>query len=124
MWNLHGLEPEVLDFGSMKIVEHGEAYHLRPEIIESAHFLYLQTKKPKYLEMGRTILQDLIKYCRTEAGYAAIKDVRTKEKLDSMESFLFAETFKYLYLLFAEEEVPQLNDVVFTTEAHPLRKTW
>ena len=30
-------------------------------------------------------------------------DVQTKEKDDSMESFFFAETMKYLYLLFAPD---------------------
>jgi len=122
MWNLHGLEPELLDFSSMEVVERKGAYHLNPEIIESAYYLYYYTKDPKYLEMGRTILNDLIKYCKTEAGYAAIKDVRTKEKMDIMESFLFSETLKYLYLLFAEEETIKLDEVVLTTEAHPLRK--
>jgi len=37
-----------------------------------------------------------------------------------MDSFVLAETFKYLFLLFAEnEDVPlNLDDFVFTTEAH------
>ena len=37
-----------------------------------------------------------------------------------MDSFVLAETFKYLYLLFAEENhLPfDLDDFVFTTEAH------
>ena len=39
-----------------------------------------------------------------------------------MDSFVLAETFKYLYLLFAEEEelAIQIDDYVFTTEAHIL----
>ncbi len=37
-----------------------------------------------------------------------------------MDSFVLAETFKYLFLLFAEEEdIPlDMDDFVFTTEAH------
>lgn len=37
-----------------------------------------------------------------------------------MDSFVLAETFKYLFLLFAEEsDVPlNMDDFVFTTEAH------
>lgn len=37
-----------------------------------------------------------------------------------MDSFVLAETFKYLFLLFAEEsDVPlSMDDFVFTTEAH------
>ena len=41
-----------------------------------------------------------------------------------MQSFLFAETFKYFYLLFAPPRTLDLNRVVFNTEAHPIRKTW
>jgi mannosidase alpha-like ER degradation enhancer 2 len=74
--------------------------------------------------MGRTIFESLVKYCRTEAGYAAMKDVRTEEQKDNMESFFFAETLKYSYLLFAPEKTLDFNKVVFNTEAHPVRKTW
>ncbi len=38
-----------------------------------------------------------------------------------MPSYLFAETFKYLYLLFAPEDALDLDACVLTTEAHPLR---
>ena len=39
-----------------------------------------------------------------------------------MDSFVLAETFKYLYLLFANESelLIDINDFVFTTEAHLL----
>jgi len=48
--------------------------------------------------------------------------VITKERKDSMESFVFAETFKYFYLLFAPKNALDLDAVVFNTEAHPLRR--
>jgi len=38
-----------------------------------------------------------------------------------MESFFLAETLKYLYLLFSEDELLPLDEWVFNTEAHPLR---
>lgn len=39
-----------------------------------------------------------------------------------MDSFVLAETFKYLYLLFTEKEdlVFNMNRFIFTTEAHLL----
>ena len=40
-----------------------------------------------------------MKHCRTDVGYAHLKSVVTKEKSDAMQSFVFAETFKYFYLL-------------------------
>ena len=120
MWTLHGIEPEVLNYKTMKI-EHG-GYPLRPEIIESAYYLYHYTKDPQYLKMGETIFNDLVKYCRTDVGYAALRDVVTKEKSDGMQSFLFAETFKYLYLLFAPPKTLNFEKVIFNTEAHPIKK--
>ena len=122
MWAQFGIEPEELDYSSMKIIYPG--YPLRPEIIESAYYLRFFTGDPRYLEMGRTFFDGLRKYCRTEAGYAALSDVRTKAKSDRMESFFLAETLKYLYLLFAPRDTLDLEKVVFNTEAHPLRRTW
>ncbi len=122
MWNVAGVEPEVLDYSTMKVAR--GAYYLNPEIMESAYYLYHYTKDPQYLHMGRVFLDSLKTYCRVETGYAALKDVRTKEKLDEMESYFFAETLKYLYLLFAPLETVDLHKVVFNTEAHPIRKMW
>lgn len=122
MWTLHGIEPEEYDYKTMKIV--GATYYLRPEIVESAYYLHQLTKDEKYLRMGETFFNDFRKYCRTEAGYATLKNVETKEKMDVMESFLFAETFKYYYLLFASPKDFSLKNVVFNTEAHPIRRTW
>jgi len=122
MWTLHGIEPEVLDYRTMRVVHAG--YPLRPEIIESAYILYRYTKDPRYLEMGRTFFEALIARCRTDSGYTVLKDVVTGEKGDLMPSYFLAETLKYLYLLFAPDETLDLDKVVFNTEAHPLRRTW
>jgi ER degradation enhancer, mannosidase alpha-like 2 len=119
MWNLAGIEPEVIDYRTMKITAAG--YPLRPEIMESAYYLYHFTKDPRYLEMGRTFLAGLRAHCRTEEGYTVLKDVTTNEKGDLMPSYFLAETLKYLYLLFAPENTLDLDKVVFNTEAHPLR---
>ncbi len=77
-----------------------------------------------YLQMGEQIFRDFVKHCRTDEGYAALKSVVTKEKSDSMQSFLFAETFKYFYLLFAPPRTLKFDEVIFNTEAHPIRRTW
>jgi Glycosyl hydrolase family 47 len=122
MWTTFGIEPEEIDYLTMKITYDG--YALRPEIIESAYYLFTYTKDPRYLEMGRTFLDSLMRYCKTDSGYAALKSVATKEKKDDMESFFLAETLKYLYLLFAPPETLDLSKVVFNTEAHPIKKTW
>jgi mannosidase alpha-like ER degradation enhancer 2 len=122
MWNLHGIEPEILDYKTMGVVS--GAYHLRPEIVESTYYLYHFTGNAQYRRMGRKLFDDFVKYCRTDAGYAALADVATKQKRDEMESFALAETFKYFYLLFASPRTLDFDKIVFNTEAHPLRRTW
>jgi len=49
-------------------------------------------------------LRALQKFARVPCGYAAVKDVRTAAHEDRMDSFVLAETFKYLFLLFAEPQ--------------------
>lgn len=120
MWQLHGIEPEVLDYRSMKVVHAG--YQLRPEIIESAWYLHHATKDKRYLDMGRTFFDDLVAHCRTDAGYTTLKSVVTKEKGDHMPSYFLAETLKYLYLLYAPEVV-DFDAVIFNTEAHPFKRS-
>jgi mannosidase alpha-like ER degradation enhancer 2 len=119
MWRLHGIEPETLDYASMKPIAAG--YQLRPEIVESTYYLSHYTKDPRYLEMGRTMFDALRKHCRTPSGYTVLRNVVTKEKGDRMHSFWLAETLKYLYLL-AKPDAIDFERVVFNTEAHPLRK--
>ena len=120
MWNHAGIEPEEFDYRARKITSPG--YPLRPEIVESTYYLYRYTKEPKYLLMGEKLWRDFVKHCRTDEGYAALKSVVTKEKNDSMQSFLFEETFKYFYLLFSPPSTLDFEKVIFNTEAHPIRK--
>ena len=47
------------------------------------------------------------------------KAYETNNQLDSMPSYFLAETLKYLYLLFSEDDVIPLDQYVFNTEAHP-----
>jgi mannosidase alpha-like ER degradation enhancer 2 len=122
MWTAYGIEPEQLNYRTMQIESPG--YPLRPEIVESTYYLYQLTGDRQYLRMGESLFDSFVKYCRTEAGYAALRNVVTKEKSDGMQSFLFAETFKYFYLLFAAPRTLNFKKVIFNTEAHPIRRTW
>src|SRR5689334_12595410 len=120
MWKAAGIEPEEFDYRARKITYPG--YPLRPEIIESTYYLYKLTGDKSYLSQGEQMWRDFVEYCRTEDAYAALKSVVTKEKTDSMQSFLFAETFKYFYLLFAPPDTLDFRNLIFNTEAHPIRK--
>jgi len=135
MWRLHGIEPEEINYQTLQVTYAG--YPLRPEIVESTYYLHQYASLPRrgrapfgpegpafYLKMGEQLFADFVKHCRTETGYAALKSVITKEKSDAMQSFLFAETFKYFYLLFAPPATLDFDKVIFNTEAHPIRRTW
>jgi hypothetical protein len=119
MWQAHGIEPEAWDYRKGEVT--AAAYPLRPEIVESAWYLYRATGDAKWRDMGRRMFDDFVRYTRTDAGYAALDSVVTKKQADDMESFLFAETFKYYYLLFADPATLDPQRVVLNTEAHPLR---
>ena len=120
MWTNFGVEPEEIDYKTFEVT--APYYILRPENIESAFYLYRATKESRYLEMSKTFFDSINRYCKVDEGFASLKSVMSKEKMDSMESFFLAETLKYLYLIFAPEETLDFQKYVFNTEAHPLKK--
>jgi len=120
MWTLHGIEPELLDYKTMKVVS--GSYHLRPEIVESAYYLYHYAGDEKYRRMGATFFNSLVERCKTDAGFAALADVRAGVKTDAMESYFLAEAMKYFYLLFAPPQAFDFEKAIFNTEAHPIWK--
>jgi mannosidase alpha-like ER degradation enhancer 2 len=123
MWDVNGIEPEAYDFRARRITD--AAYPLRPEIVESTWYLYRLTGEGQYRALGEKLFTDFVRYCRSASAYAAaLADVRTKEQADDMESFVFAETVKYFYLLFAPPSTLDPRAVVLNTEAHPMRNTW
>ncbi|XP_041098539.1 ER degradation-enhancing alpha-mannosidase-like protein 3 isoform X2 [Polyodon spathula] len=101
---------------------HWGQHPLRPEFAESTYFLYKATGDAYYLQVGRSIVDSLDRHARVPCGFAAVQDVRTGRHEDRMDSFFLAEMFKYLYLLFSEKEqlLFDIDDYIFTTEAHLL----
>ncbi|KAJ2454991.1 hypothetical protein EV183_001095 [Coemansia sp. RSA 2336] len=97
-------------------------YLLRPEFVETTYYMYQATRDPFYLDVGEMILTDLNELMRTKCGFTAMHDVSTHMLEERMDSFLLSETFKYLYLLFDENNpLHKLdNNFVFTTEGHLL----
>ncbi len=122
MWTTFGIEPEELDYFTMQPVAAG--YVLRPEAFESAYYLYRITGDERYRDMGRVMLDSLLRYTRWETGFTALTSVVTRERRDQMESFFLAETLKYAYLLFAPRDALDFDAVIFNTEAHPIRRAW
>lgn len=74
------------------------------------------------LSIENVLLQALERWCRTDGGYTGIRDVYqvNPPKDDVQQSFFLAETLKYLYLLFSEDDVIPLDKWVLNSEAHPL----
>ncbi|KAG0379647.1 alpha mannosidase-like protein [Mortierella sp. AD032] len=122
IWRKYQAIPERFNFVTQSVDISN--YPLRPEFVESNYFLYRATKDPFYLEVGEMILRDLQSLTKTKCGWASLKSVIDRKLEDRMESFALSETFKYLFLLFDEENVlhQELKDsnFVFTTEGHVL----
>jgi len=120
------LGPEAFRFSEAveaRALKANERYYiLRPETVESYFYMWRITKDPKYRDWGWEAAQALEKSCRVEGGYSGIKNVYQVggQKDDVQQSFFLAETLKYLYLLFSDDKLIDLDQWVFNTEAHPL----
>lgn len=119
LWNKHGLIPMGYNFGDDEITIAG--YDLNPELIESTYYHWYLTRDTAYLEMLEKYYSDIKQYCRTEIAYTYIKNVVTKEQDDQLATFFFAETMKYFYLAFNLDSEVNLDNNVFSTEAHPYK---
>ncbi|KAG9332586.1 hypothetical protein JZ751_014684 [Albula glossodonta] len=139
VWRQFGGLPEFYSIPQGHTVEKREGYPLRPELIESAMYLYRATGDPTLLQLGRDAVESIEKITRVHCGFASVKDLRDHKLDNRMESFFLAETVKYLYLLFDPDNFlhnsgsefdtgtgPQEDCVlgaggyIFNTEAHPL----
>ncbi|KAG5359120.1 Mannosyl-oligosaccharide 1,2-alpha-mannosidase MNS2 [Yarrowia sp. C11] len=103
-------------------------YLMRPEAIESVYYMYRITGDPVWQDRGWEMFRSVVNLCWAGHGaYASIRDVTDWRKEsdrfhDEQESFWVGETLKYYYLLFAEADVVSLDEWVFNTEAHPVRR--
>lgn len=114
-------------------------YILRPEAIESVFILYRTTGDEALRDYAWQMFQAITRFTRTDVAFASLVDVMTTPVLetedemgrlvvnegvmqkDNMESFWTAETLKYFYLTFEDEDVVSLDEWVLNTEAHPFR---
>ncbi|XP_059898090.1 mannosyl-oligosaccharide 1,2-alpha-mannosidase IA [Gadus macrocephalus] len=120
------LGPEAFRFdGGVEAIatrQNEKYFILRPEVIETFMYMWRFTHDPKYRDWGWEAVQALEQHCRVEAGYSGIRDVyaTSPNHDDVQQSFYQAETLKYLYLLFSEDDHLPSDHWVFNTEAHPL----
>merc|ERR1711890_105841 len=106
---------QIIDEDKSKVVIESDGhdqYMLRPETAESYFVMWRVTHDQKYRDWGWQMVEALDKYCRTEeGGYSGIRNVWSKDwpqKDDVQQSWFLAETLKYLYLLFCDDDVISL----------------
>jgi len=123
-----GLAPEIVRFGGGRDIQvDAGSKHclLRPEAVEAWFYLYRHSGEERYRQWGREMAEALDRHARVDSGgYTSLDDVTATppgRSRDHMESFFLAETLKYLYLLFTDGAVLDLDEFVLNTEAHPLR---
>ncbi|CAM9853566.1 unnamed protein product [Ascophyllum nodosum] len=121
IWRDWGFLPEQFDHHRWELKGEGvgRAYPLRPELIESTLHVYQATGDVSWLWAGKDFLGSLKAFCRTECGFASVRDVGDCTLDEQMPSFFLSETLKYLYLLFDEDNFLHKGNYVFSTEAHP-----
>ncbi|KAL5383681.1 hypothetical protein DPSP01_005786 [Paraphaeosphaeria sporulosa] len=115
-----GLQPGMTKIGDRRFL-------LRPEAIESIFILYRITGDPTLEDAAWNMFTAISNATETAIAHSAIEDVTVEQaqgttKIDECESFWMAETLKYFYLIFSEPGLVSLDEYVFNTEAHPLRR--
>lgn len=94
-----GIAPDMVRFtkdSDFSVTRRASHNVLRPETIETFFILHFLTKDPVYRDWGWEIFLSFEEYCRTNIGYASLKNVNDHSHghEDKMESFFLAETLK------------------------------
>ncbi|KAJ6459874.1 seven-hairpin glycosidase [Mycena sanguinolenta] len=115
---------EEAEFNSFGFYNIDNSWYMRPEVIESAVYAWRATGDLKYQTWAEGVLQSIIKYAKAPVGFTSLNDVTntdlsTDNLGDNVESFLYAEVFKYLYLMFDDPNHISFDTWVFNTECHP-----
>lgn len=72
VWQQYGFTPELYNILQTEAGNNRETYPLRPELIESAMYLYRATGDPYLIEIGVDILKSIQHSARTPCGYATV----------------------------------------------------
>lgn len=118
-----GAERIMFDPSSGHISVVDSRYWQRPEVIESIFYMWRATHDEKWREMGWKMWTAIDRHARWEGGFSGSTnaDAVPPPSDDVSQSWFFAETLKYFYLLFSPDSALSLQDWVFNTEAHPLK---
>lgn len=83
----------------------------------SVFYMWRLTGDKSWQDKGWRMFTAWMDNSLVDNGVASIADVRRRSgiKIDNMESFALAETFKYAYLLHADPAILSLDDYVLNT---------
>lgn len=92
-------------------------YYSFPETLESIFYAWRLTGDEIYADWAWEIFQSIVK----ESDYG-LEDVDVPGTFEeTLETYFFAESMKYLWLTFADPSDISLDEWVFNTEGHPFR---
>lgn len=113
--------PESFDFLSGHVTN--ARNDLRPEYANSAFDLWRLTGDAEYKESAYRYFQGLKSHLRVAGGYTVAQDVTTSPMRlgDLTPGYMFAENFKYLYLMFAAAPRFDYRTGLLSTEGKLLR---
>ena len=77
MWKQYGFLPEFYNVAQNSASAKPEGYPLRPELVESAMYLYRATKDPFLINLGEDMLESIEFSAKTVCGYATVKVFKT-----------------------------------------------
>ena len=78
LWRRYEALPEAYDIISGNPIHFAKDAPLRPELIESAYYLFTATGDHTFLRHGQHFLRALNTHSKVRCGYASIADVNTK----------------------------------------------
>ena len=79
-----------------------------------------EEKYRTYAWQFATALHDHARVNNGASGYASLYDVNDKHHENHQSSHLLASTFKYLYLIFSDDDLVPLDQWVFNRVGQPL----
>ena len=115
------MDPNTPHFSQQMTIPSNGVGVLRPEAAESWYYLHYFTGDPKYRAWAHEYLAALNQHARAPYGYSTVSDVNQVPTTHTgfCESFVMAETLKYLFLIMSDRATLDLSKYVLNTEAHP-----
>ena len=101
-------------------------YAIRPEAIESLFVLYRVTGLPDLQDVAWNMWKSIKNATETDTfttpSNGSETEIETEERTP-LNTYPLAQTLKYLWLMFSDEDVMSLDQWVFNTEGHPFRRS-